>query len=172
MSAPAARRSITRLSGAAAQQAPFGSTTPITLTSASLRQRQRQAAQQQQPRSSFSTATKTAATAPVRPTTTTTTTKVTAVTTWTARAKEAVERSRARQYSQGVEGKGGENKIWEFEDVGHRSRFTYALVFGLATPTRERSRSWTKGYAPTKIREWGRRRSKRRINMDEEEGKR
>ncbi|KAA8635885.1 hypothetical protein SMACR_01709 [Sordaria macrospora] len=123
MSAPA-RRSIARLSGAAAQQATsttFGSTTPVTLTSASLRkaaataqQAQAQAqAQQQGPtqQRAFSTST---ATAPVRP-------KVTgpvAVTTWTARAKEAVERSRARAYSQGVEGgEGGENKIWGFEDM-------------------------------------------------------
>lgn len=112
MSAPA-RRSLARLSGAAhtAQSVSVGSTTPVTLTSASLRRAaaasnrpapiNTAAAQQQR---AFSTAT---ATTPVRPT-------VTTVTTWTARAKEAVERSRARAYSQDAK---VENKIWGFEEM-------------------------------------------------------
>ncbi|KAJ4405567.1 Thiosulfate sulfurtransferase rdl2, mitochondrial [Neurospora sp. IMI 360204] len=107
MSAPA-RRSIARLSFAAAQSASFGSTTPVTVTSAILR---KAATQQASAQRTFSTST---GTAPVRPKVQTT--GPVAVTTWTARAKEAIERSRARAYSQDA-AQGG-NKILGFENYG------------------------------------------------------
>ncbi|KAK3398669.1 Rhodanese-like domain-containing protein [Sordaria brevicollis] len=109
MQAPA-RRTLTRAAQAAQSASSIGSTTPVTVTSASLRRAAARPspintaaaqAQAQQPRT-FSTT----ATTPVRPT-------VTTVTTWTARVKEAVDRSRARAYSSDVK----ENKIWGFEEM-------------------------------------------------------
>lgn len=130
-----ARRSIARLSGAAAAAQPvsFGSTSPVTtVTSATLRKAATAQAQQQVPtQRAFSTA------APVRPKVNAQATGPVAVTTWTARAKEAVERSRARAYSQEAQGK-GENKILGFEDVGF---FVYFILWSMASGRRSR-RVW------------------------------
>lgn len=122
MSAPA-RRSLAR---AAQSASTIGSTTPVTVTSASLRRAAArpspintspaQAQQQVPAQRAFSTAT------PVRPKTT----GPTAVTTWTARVKEAVERSRARAYSQDAK---VENKIWGFEEVGPYISMLCRLVY-------------------------------------------